>query len=75
MIPLIGRYTHLYGEENRSDVLDHLDYLMNSHPHEDIRVKARMLHNVIGSVLKNNTTKTSDNFEEEGEEQQEDDLK
>ena len=41
------RFTHLYGTENSEDVLEQLEALMTSHPHEDIRVKARMIRTVI----------------------------
>lgn len=45
-------FTHLYGSENSEDVLDQLEALMTSHPHEDIRVKARMIRTVITDTLK-----------------------
>ncbi|XP_059091044.1 uncharacterized protein LOC131886663 isoform X2 [Tigriopus californicus] len=48
------RFSHLYGDENRLDVLEHLESLMTTHPHEDIRVKARMIHNVIMASDKRN---------------------
>ena len=41
---------------------------MNSHPHEDIRVKARMVHNVIGS-------KFDQDDEDDEEQDQDEDLK
>jgi hypothetical protein len=37
----------IYGPENREDVLGQLELLMTEHSWEDIRVKARMIHNVI----------------------------
>lgn len=41
------RHSALFGLDNREDVLGHLSYLMQVHPHEDIRVKARMIHTVL----------------------------
>ncbi len=43
----VSRYSHLFGRENREDVTEQLERLMMTHPTEDIRVKARMVHSVI----------------------------
>ena len=37
----------IYGPENSEDVIEHLEYLMKNHEWEDIRVKCRMIHNVL----------------------------
>ena len=37
----------IYGADNCEDVIEHLDYLMKTHAWEDIRVKCRMIHNVL----------------------------
>ena len=49
---LVSRYSHLFGRENRRDVLEHLEQLMATHPAEDVRVKARMVHSVITARTK-----------------------
>ena len=60
------RFTHLYGTENSEDVLEQLEALMTSHPHEDIRVKARMIRTVMEDTLKG---------QGQAEEEDEDDLR
>lgn len=47
--PPVSRYSHLFGDDNRDDVLEQLESLMMTHSLEDIRIKARMVHSVISS--------------------------
>lgn len=64
-LPLVSRYSQLFGKENISDVIDQLDLLMRSHANEDVRVKSRMVH----AVLVEKCAQDEDSSEEDSSEE------